>query len=495
MTKSKLPFNHRPMCYIALAVCVLLVLLLWLGIWAGFAFIAMLAVGFAIHRRQALMWTIALVVCVLVVGSFSLTTFLHTNQRTFSGTGEIQGTIVRHNLNAANTNNFVLTNVTFNGTSVRGRTQVFIRDNCPIVGELVASGYVVSFRSTLRPTGGSDFHINNRILYNANVREMTVIGACTSVRSTVRRTVRNYLERFMSEQNAFFIYSMMFGDRSEMDPELRLAASDAGLAHVFSVSGMHVGLVIGILLIALKFLKIPRKYQLFMLIPFMLFYMYLCDFRFPVIRACIMMTVLLVAHLHLRKTDLLSSICLAGVISLVIFPYALMSVSFQMSYACMIGIALLYRPIDNFVRSKIGNSKPSRYVSAIIAIDLATTIAIFPVMLRFFGFYSLIGVIANLFLLAVIVLAFQLAVIAVFTVIGFPLLWLTDLLLHGVTMGINFIASHPWGVLRTGTQEGYFYLIYFAGLILLSRFVFIKPIYKYMVAATCFVIYTLYVLL
>jgi len=320
----------------------------------------------------------------------------------------------------------------------------------------------------------------------------------------------------MSESSANLLYSMLFGDRSSLDDEMQENLRLTGLGHILAVSGLHVGLVVGLLAIVLKLCRANKYIKISIIGAVLIFYLYLCDFRVSMIRASIMFFTLLGMGLFARKTDLITRVCFAWGIILMLFPHQLLSMSFQMSFACLFGIALFYQPISKFLQRiipgklnwKMGendgtsqqlistsNEKHSRgriiwervriWLIGSFTMCLTTALVTFPLLLYMFGFVSLVSIFANLLLLPLIILAFKLTVLALITY-GVPFLYIADILMRAVIWSSEQLARLP--VLRMET-EGLWHIAYFVALIILSRFIFLRTRYRYAAAALCFAFY------
>ena len=469
------PFNYRPLCFVAFFLMVTIVVAM-LNFWLLIAWlVVMLAVvGFLFRGRVLAITTLA--VCIISVASFFITTQSHENTRTFAGTGELHGTVLSHNISdITNSGNFTLGNATFQGERVQGRVRVFANHLGGFV-QNIAVGNVVALTTDLQNAATSNFNINNRIRYTTTIfgEPVFFLEYNNNARFTMIRAAGSFLHRFMGRASAELMHSMLFGDRSDLDGATVNAFSASGIAHVLAVSGMHVAMIIGIFVFILNAAKVPRRFQIPILFAILGFYAYLVDFRYSVLRASIMFMVLLINRYFFRKSDLLSSICFAGILILLIFPYGLLSVSFLLSFGSLIGIALFYQPVDRWLKQRLTflPCKMARNISGAIAIYLSVTAMTIPILINYFGMFSLVGVIANLVLLPILMLTFQMSVVALLTVVGFPLLYIADYATRAVISTSEWLISHQWSVIRLD-GSGYWYVLFFAALIVSSRFVFI----------------------
>lgn len=512
------PFNIRPFCFWSLLVGITIAFCMWslvaVVFWFIFLILAFLicrffkfkdkfANFFAISRLFA---ATAILLCLVVVFSFAITTLTYSHQKSHSGTHDLTGTIETHRFRPIEEgiSYFVLSSVMFNNIKVEARVIVFVNDYAN--ERIPSTGDKVSVSTTLRQLRAIDqtdiekaaLNINSRVQYSANtsISDLQITGQNNSVRFAVLRYSKSFLNKYLSLKNADLMASMLFGDRSALDDEIRDNFSVTGLAHVLAVSGLHVGIIIGMLTFLLRLLKLNRKKQFPIIFIVLLFYCYLCDFRFSILRACIMFLVILANRIYLRNTDFLSSICLAAIITLILFPYSILSVSFQLSYACMIGIALFQHPVEKFMNKAIIKRAPNwleriqRFINKGFTMQCCVMVASFPIILKYFGVFPVFGMIVNILLLPVLILAFQVAILALVTYVAFPLLYLAEYLIKFVLWGTQVLATAPFAQIPI-SNGGYWLLFYFAALFVMSRFVFMKRKYKYIAGAILLCIYSI----
>jgi competence protein ComEC len=241
----------------------------------------------------------------------------------------------------------------------------------------------------------------------ASTYELEVLGQKNTVRYSILDKIRGSLRYGLNNLNGEMIYSAMFGDRTDLNHGLYDAYKSAGVAHLLAVSGLHVGLVVAILNWLMKKCKIKGWWRLGIIAPLLFGYAYLCGFSYSIIRASIMALVLMIAPLLFSEYDLLSSICFAGALILLMEPIALFSLSAQLSFSCVFGIAMLY-PIFKRWLSKI-------HIQGAIAdsfcISLATIISTLPFMAYYFNEIQPIGLISNIIIIPIFGILFTITFI------------------------------------------------------------------------------------
>jgi len=502
------PFNIRPICFWAFFVALTVVVCLasrdapiWIavyfiiliGAFVGMQFVKSSDKVLTFFGTSRLNFIVTIALCLMVASSFAITNLLYTNQRSFAGFHDITGVVENHRINEDGTGWFVLRNVRFGDERVSGRVWVFVSNPNETTQGSVTSTHRITFNTQLRRAAPSSFYINNGVRYTASVGmrdEVVRTGVDRSPRSIILRHSQRFFRSHMSGRNADLMRAMLFGDRSALDGELNENFSMTGLGHVLAVSGMHVGIVVGMLMLLLKLCRVSRKRQIPIIVIALILYCYICGFRFSVVRASIMFMVFIIRRAFLKSNDLLSSISLAAIIILLWQPHALLSVSFQFSFACMLGLALFMLPFTNFFEKYVKHKR----LSQALAIDLSTTIMVIPLMISYFGFVSLIGLFMNVVFLPVLIIAFKVCVVAVFTWVAFPLLYIVNIALDMAIAMIWWMAQLPFAHIRVG-GGGYWFLLYFVGLIFTSRFIFLRPRYKYSVATILILISSIFMLL
>jgi|GEM_PF-922128 len=508
------PFNVRPLCFWAFFAALTVVVCHW-AFYTGFYlvvpgyFAMLIALFFALQFLQTkdqvvryfgssrLFFTVLIVLCLTVAGASALTILSYTTQKSYAGYGELEGVVESYNIRDDGSGYFMLVNAHFEGADLSGRVMVYVTTVTKAgVTQTFMPGFAtfdkVSLEAQLKNAAANDYNINSSIKYTANIKAtdtITAIGKDTSVRSTVLRYARDFFGRFLNQRNSSFIYSMLFGDKSELDTGLQDDFRLTGMAHVLAVSGLHVGLIVGILVICLNFLKVSKKRQFFVILSILLFYCYLCDFRYSILRSSIMFLVITARRVFLRSTDMLSSLSLAGIIILILFPFSLYSASFQLSFACIFGVTLFYLPMNNFFMRTI----KIKWLSSGVAMYFCTLAVCLPFFLKYFGMVSLVGIILNVMILPLIVLAFQASVISLVTWITFPVLYLVNPILDFALNATDMMAH--WSVTSVFMSSGGdWFLIYLIGIILMSRFIFMQKRLRWQAASVLVAVYAASVL-
>ena len=186
--------------------------------------------------------------------------------------------------------------------------------------------------------------------------------------------------------------AILLGDNTRIKKDLKDKIRYIGLSHIFAMSGLHIGLVIVIFyFIFKKTVKNKRLIEILLLISITLYYFSVKESP-SFTRAYIMAVVYLLGKLFYEKIDLRKTLFVSAIISILINPIAIFSVSFQLSYGAMIAITYIFP----YVR-KI-NYKKFKILDYIL---FTSTIQIFliPITVYYFSTVQVLSLISNLIFL------------------------------------------------------------------------------------------------
>lgn len=293
----------------------------------------------------------------------------------------------------------------------------------------------------------------------------------TAIRS--RHAIERHLTRGLEDQpdTAAVIKAMALGSREDTPEHIEEQFRLSGAMHVFAVSGLHVGIFLGFLWGLLRWLRVPRRYAVFILVPAILFYATITGLRPSAVRAAIMGSVVLLGFVAERKPRLLNSLAFAALLILALDTQQLFRPGFQLSFAVLTAIALLYEPFHaSFSRLwKIDPFLPSRLVprwrlwlgrggdkaAQLLALSLAAWLGSVILVIYHFQILTPVAVIANLVMVpfATFVLALSGTSLLV-SLLGGSSLAAQFLnpgigyLVKGGTLAAGFFASLPGGYLH-----------------------------------------------
>ena len=228
-------------------------------------------------------------------------------------------------------------------------------------------------------------------------------GSAGSVRylpQHLARAMRDTISRVWPDETAAAILrAELLGDRSGIDTALSSRFSEAGVSHLFAVSGLHCAF----LLTLLSLLVGPQRRRLLAAvgIAVLTVYMLMVGLTPSVVRACIMQFFLLLAPLFLRDADPPTSLASALLVILLWNPYAAQSVSLQLSFGAMLGLILVTPRVHDFFAGRIRpRKKPVRAAVSFLLSTLCSTLGAMvftvPLTAYYFGVFSTVAPLTSL---------------------------------------------------------------------------------------------------
>ncbi len=203
----------------------------------------------------------------------------------------------------------------------------------------------------------------------------------------------------------------MTGERGAIPEEILVAMRESGLAHLLAISGLHIGLVGGLLFFAVRLclafwerlaLRYPiKKWAAGAAFIGSFGYLLISGSTLPTQRAFLMLSLVMLAVVIDRSAISMNMVAWAAGVILLIAPESLMSVSYQMSFAAVTALVATYElSYTRRLNHTGGRSKVRRamyYISAILLTTLVAGTATAPFALYHFNQVALYGVVANLF--------------------------------------------------------------------------------------------------
>jgi competence protein ComEC len=212
-----------------------------------------------------------------------------------------------------------------------------------------------------------------------------------------RDKMEQIFRELVPEKREFGIASaLVLGIKDELDNDIKATYSNTGTMHVLAVSGLHVGLVFGLLNVGLKRLrktKFNRLFSAILLLSIIWAFAFVTALSASVLRAAVMFTFVVFAQLLQKRSNIYNTLAAAAFTLLVINPYFLLDVGFQLSFVAVLSIVYLQPKIyrwlafENWLLDKVW---------ALIAISLAAQIGTMALSLFYFHQFPVYFLITNL---------------------------------------------------------------------------------------------------
>nr|WP_286202538.1 DNA internalization-related competence protein ComEC/Rec2 [Comamonas sp. JC664] len=252
-----------------------------------------------------------------------------------------------------------------------------------------------------------------------------------------------------SEDAAALFLTLAAGQRAALDDAWEDAFSRAGLAHVLSVSGLHVAALALMTLAVLRRLVVrtgerwrtldARQVAAPASVPFVWAYVVFTDNQPPAVRSAVMATVVLLGLALWRRADGLNGLAAAAVVLVAIAPSSVVDLSLRLSFLAVFGLVLLSPPLRQALPiAEPDPAEPRRLlrwwgqaketVAQTFCASAAATLSGLPIVAAAFGRVSLAGLVSNVIALPLCgvltgLAAGGAALFVVAPVLATPVLW------------------------------------------------------------------------
>ncbi len=349
-------------------------------------------------------------------------------------------------------------------------------------------GDIVQFESRLYDVGVeyedrlSSTNIERKIKYTATVDADDIKKTNTDISlfEGVNIYIRNSINAGMEQKEGGVAIGLLLGDTDLMNGEVITAYRSAGVAHIFAVSGLHIGFLATALNFLFNKLRANRLFKAIFITLVLFFYSGVCGFSASSLRASVMCAVMLFSSIKGNRYDGLSSIGIAGTIILVFSPINLFCMGFQLSFVVATGIILLSLPL-----SRLLSFLPKKLADSLGVVLSAQAVGI-PVCLYSFNQFSTIAILANLIFVpvvgAIFILLFLTAIIGGLGISNITL-FLPNYAFKAINAVITVIDYQSFIV--GGFTFGIFAIFYYLALILPCGLINLKSVTKAVASLIC----------
>lgn len=226
--------------------------------------------------------------------------------------------------------------------------------------------------------------------------------------------------------------ALLIGYRDDLDKNLVLAYSNTGVVHIIAISGLHLGMIYGLLLLLLKPFRKQRWLHWgkpLIILSVLWCFSLLAGAGASILRSVVMFSFIVMGESLGQRTRIFNTLAASAGCLLAYNPYFLWDLGFQLSYTAVLSIVIFMKPL---YRSLYFNNQLLRTAWQLCAITLSAQVFTLPLVLYYFHQFP------NLFL---------------FT--NFIAVPLSGIILYGE---ILLLLVHPFGLVSqfTGNMLGFF---------------------------------------
>ena len=401
------------------------------------------------RNKAVLLWSVLLLFFVSGTFFFSVKVDKFQALPAYNKDGVVTGTVIE----IANYGEYArleLRDITIDGNTVKGQLNAYLPStfyqNVQISDEVILRGYISTDTSL---TGDFGFRAQDIRLQRAytlsSMEACDVAKKSSNVFLAVRARMQTVMYAGMNEGSAAVTMAMLTGNSAGIESGLLQNIRAGGIAHVFAVSGLHIGSLYAFCLLIIQKTsarKLPKAARFLLTATVLFFYVGVCGFTASSVRAMIMCLTAYAMKLLEVKEDFLQSLGLSAIVLLILTPTALFEAGFQLSFAACLGLALFTKPfqrallgVEKYFKKERDEDMPIgiffrvwRKGSKIVSVSLAAQIATAPILLYWFGFVSGWTLLLNVLFVPIISGVFALLLLLVFLACVLPATFSTVLL-------------------------------------------------------------------
>jgi competence protein ComEC len=309
-------------------------------------------------------------------------------------------------------------------------------------------------------------------------------------------------------ESASLFLTLSAGLRATLTEQVEDDFARSGLAHVLSVSGLHVAVLAFALFSLIRWLAIrvpgrffrrvePRRVAAPLSLPLTWGYVVFTGLQAPAVRSAVMCSVLLLAHTLRRRSDGLNALALAAAAMIVLEPASLFDLSLQLSFCAVLALVLLTPTL----RSLIPIPVPSPAVTQGFRLrlwkwneaglttglaSLAVTVASAPIVAMTFQRIGVAGLVSNVVAMPIsgaltLLAASSAALFVIAPPLAVPVVWVGTRLASVLLVIAERFAALPFATWEIPSPPIALTLMWWAGL---TAFVFVKGRWRWLALAT-----------
>ena len=206
----------------------------------------------------------------------------------------------------------------------------------------------------------------------------------------LREHLTAFYESYLPTNLSSLMVGIALGIKDNIPGETMKAVKNGGVAHVLAVSGLHTGIIYAALELIFHRFGLSGFLSLIIGSITTIFYSFMAGLSPSVLRAAIMIMVFMLAKAVGRENDPLNSLCFSAVVLLFLNPLNLFSVSFQLSYAAVVGIILFFAHFRRILEGL------PVYLRDSLSVIISAQLVVGPILAYYFFKISLIGFFTNL---------------------------------------------------------------------------------------------------
>lgn len=289
----------------------------------------------------------------------------------------------------------------------------------------------------------------------------------------IRKKIDEKIGSLHNKTTAGLLRGLILADRKSIEYEIKNQFVNAGVVHVLSVSGLHVGYIVLIFIFAFGRFSISVRYLL--TVFGLLFYLVITGADAPVFRSTVMVLIVLAAPALGRDYNSMNALALSAFVILLINPNELFNPSFQLSFSAILSLIILFPPINSWVKNLNLNSKSIKWLLIFLGSSLAAQIGTLPFTLTYFHRLSVTALLANFIVIPISGMIVGLGILTLLvgslsTLVGTILASSNELLTYLMYWFVGLMGSEKYSYLMISQFTVYDAIVFYLILVLIFYF-------------------------
>ena len=254
------------------------------------------------------------------------------------------------------------------------------------------------------------------------------------------RLLQRFSEQGFDEDQYAVVAAMALGDKSALTKELKDVYAVTGASHVLALSGLHLGMIYALL----SLLVVGRRWrtisQILVIIGIWT-YVFLVGMSVSVVRAAVMLSIYALLSIGHRDRMSLNTLAFTVLLLLIVNPFSLFDVGFQMSFIAVASIMLLV-PLSEKLLSQefLMDHRLVKWLWGLVTVSCAAQIGVAPLTAYYFGRFSSFFLLTNFIVIpAVTLILYMVPMVLIVPSLAYLLIYIVS----GLNAVLGFISKLP----------------------------------------------------
>ena len=231
-----------------------------------------------------------------------------------------------------------------------------------------------------------------------------------SVIEKIRNKIVKRIESVLPQDEAGIASALIAGVRNGISQRVTNNYRDSGLAHFLSISGLHMSMLAGFMFLLVRYVVVlmpglalrydSKKIAAVFAVVMSFVYLLISGYSVPTQRAFLMTLIFLIGVMISRRSISMRTISWSALCVLMVSPVALITPSFQMSFAAVVALIAFYESCRSYVQIKVRDKNIFKivlvYLFGIVVSDFIASIATLPYSIYHFNRVAVYTSLGNL---------------------------------------------------------------------------------------------------